>query len=114
MTSTTEGFVYLVVNPGFPGWVKVGKTADPVRRLSRYQTGDPKRAFEFARLQHSEDISKAEWLAHQRLKALGYLKSGEWFEVGLAVAGHAVDEACKQASGLKPPSAHQPQTTENG
>lgn len=35
-----EGYVYAIINPAFEGWVKVGQSHEPDRRLESYKTGD--------------------------------------------------------------------------
>lgn len=41
----TEGFVYVISNPAWPGLYKVGMTTNPKRRLAQYQTYSPHRDY---------------------------------------------------------------------
>lgn len=41
-----EEYVYLVTNPAWPGWVKVGRTENPKSRLSVFQVAAPFRDYE--------------------------------------------------------------------
>lgn len=75
-----------MVHPKFPGWVKVGSTTNPTRRLGSYNTGDPNRAYRMLTPVWTSDRRAAEWLAHRRLSRLGYDKQGEWFEVSPTLA----------------------------
>lgn len=93
MTSDPSGFVYLVVHPKFPGWVKVGSTTNPERRLASYNTGDPMRSYRMLSAEPASDRRHAEWLAHTRLRKLGYDKRGEWFDVGIPVAINTIRRA---------------------
>ena len=43
--SSVEGQVYVVVNPNFPEWVKVGMAIDAEDRLNNYQTSSPFRDY---------------------------------------------------------------------
>lgn len=74
--SDTGGFVYLVVNPAWPGWVKVGRTNNPDKRLGQYQTATPRRDFEFAAVVWFPDHYKAEREMLARLHT-----DGEWAQI---------------------------------
>ncbi|AFQ22213.1 hypothetical protein My1_054 [Pectobacterium phage My1] len=43
--SHTIGYVYLITNPAYPGWVKIGASVDAETRLSQYQTYSPFRNY---------------------------------------------------------------------
>jgi hypothetical protein len=85
LSETTEGYVYVVTHPTLTGWFKVGKTTNPRRRLGQYQTADPLRSYRFVFLYAVENHSLAEWQLIERLKVLGFLPRGEWFEVPICV-----------------------------
>src|SRR5690242_14116001 len=74
-TSPSEGFVYLAVNPAWPGQVKVGRTTNPEKRLSQYQTATPHRDFEFAACVWFPDHYAAEREMLKRLQTIN-----EWAE----------------------------------
>jgi T5orf172 domain len=95
-TKTSSGFVYAITNDNFPGWVKVGRTTNPSRRLRSYQTGDPTQSYRLAHVEPVADCLHAEWAAFERLKKLGYPRSGEWFQVSLAVALRAIRRAAEE------------------
>lgn len=40
-----EGFVYVISNPAWPGFYKIGMSTNPKRRLSQYQTYSPHRDY---------------------------------------------------------------------
>ena len=43
--SSVEGQVYVITNPNFPDWVKVGMAIDAEDRLNNYQTSSPFRDY---------------------------------------------------------------------
>ncbi|WP_072338944.1 GIY-YIG nuclease family protein [Devosia enhydra] len=96
-TSDPSGYVYVITHPHFPGWVKVGQTNDPRRRLSSYNTGDPDRGYHLYVAAPTLGRRHAEWLAHKTLRRLGYAKKGEWFDAPPAKAESVVRRAAAQA-----------------
>jgi len=70
-----EGYVYIITNPAFPGYFKIGSALDVKKRLSQYQTYCPKRDFEMPIYYFSMDRYKEERDYHSQLKCLG-----EWYE----------------------------------
>ena len=77
--SSVEGQVYVITNPNFPDWVKVGMAIDAEDRLNNYQTSSPFRDYV---LQYRYDVSdrrKAESQAHTELQK-SYERRGEWFK----------------------------------
>ena len=59
------GFIYIIYNPAFDGWYKIGRTDDGANRLRTYQTADPHRAYkvcyevEFYDCREAENAVKA-------------------------------------------------------
>lgn len=91
--ATSSGYLYLIANDHFEGWVKVGQSTDPDRRLAQYQTSDPTRSYELIFSVPCRDRRQSEWLAHERLKKLGFEYSSEWFRVDLDTARRVVAKA---------------------
>ena len=85
--SDQGGFVYLAVNPAWPGRVKVGRTTSPDKRLSQYQTASPFRDWEFAALVWFPDHFAAE---REMLKRLN--TSNEWAAVDSFFAAKVLNE----------------------
>ncbi|BEU75765.1 hypothetical protein KSS14E_0060 [Escherichia coli phage KS_S14] len=77
----TEGFVYVIGNPAWPGLYKIGMTVDVNERLSSYQTYSPYRDYKLYHFRFSSDKRRTEKALHNLLK--DYKVSGEWFEVPL-------------------------------
>lgn len=101
--SDLAGFVYLIVNPRFPGWVKVGQTKNVEARLRQYNTGDPWRAYRVLVAVPTVNRRHAEWLAHTRLKRLGYDRRSEWFDCAPAVAERVINKAVAMVEEGSPP-----------
>lgn len=74
-----EGQVYILSNPNFKGWVKVGMAVDANDRLKNYQTCSPFRDFELNYTFNVEDRRFAEAEAHAALYKR-FESSGEWFK----------------------------------
>lgn len=82
-TAVQEGFIYLVTNPWFQGWVKAGMTIDYELRLGAYNTSDPLTSFDYVRLAWTPNRRAAE---SELLTALGQAadeRRGEWFRMPL-------------------------------
>jgi hypothetical protein len=59
-TASKAGFVYVIYNPVWDDWYKIGKTDDLEKRLRSYQTGDPHRAYKICYEMSFDDCHKAE------------------------------------------------------
>lgn len=77
--SSVEGQVYVVVNPNFPEWVKVGMAVDAEDRLNNYQTSSPFRDYVLQYKCNVSDRRSAESEAHSELSKL-YERRSEWFK----------------------------------
>lgn len=79
--SCREGYVYLIANPAWEGWVKCGMAVDADDRCSGYNTGTPFRDYEVIHKLFCQDRFEAEKEAHLRLDAFATDRRGEWFEI---------------------------------
>ena len=77
--SSVEGQVYIIVNPSFPEWVKVGMAIDASDRLNGYQTSSPFRDYVLNYSWDVNDRRAAESDAHSELQKL-YERRSEWFK----------------------------------
>jgi hypothetical protein len=77
--SSVEGQVYIIVNPSFPEWVKVGMAVDAADRLNGYQTSSPFRDYVLNYSWDVNDRRAAESDAHSELQKL-YERRSEWFK----------------------------------
>ncbi len=80
-----QGVIYVVTNPAWPDWVKVGRAVDADDRTNSYQTGSPLRDYKLEWSQPVWDRMAAEAEAHKRLAKVAE-QSNEWFKIGVAEA----------------------------
>lgn len=73
-----QGQVYVIRNPAFPSWCKVGMAIDAEDRLKQYQTSSPYRDYVLVAAWDVEDRREAEKQAHALLEK-HYERRGEWF-----------------------------------
>jgi len=75
-----EGYVYVITNPAWPDWVKIGMAIDAEDRLNGYQTSSPMRDYELVHAIQTPDRARAERVAHKAAAMCGERK-GEWFKI---------------------------------
>jgi 5-carboxymethyl-2-hydroxymuconate isomerase len=76
-----EGFVYLICNSIWDGWVKVGMTVDFENRLEHYNVGDPHSNYKFIDVSHVSDRRKVEKELIELLTIAAETVRGEWFKI---------------------------------
>ena len=76
--SNPEGQVYIITNPAWEGWVKVGMAVDAMDRLNSYQTSCPFRDYVLYYSYETKDRRKAESEAHSKLDEK-FERRKEWF-----------------------------------
>lgn len=76
-----EGFIYIVSNPAWDGYYKVGVSLDPRDRLKSYQTSSPFQDFKLEGWYFSYNARSVEKEIHSRLER--FRTNGEWFELDL-------------------------------
>lgn len=86
-----EGEVYVLYNPSFPSWCKVGMAVDAVDRLKQYQTSSPYRNYKIIKKYSVDDRREAELEAHSLL-GHHYDRKGEWFVCSPQLAVDKLDE----------------------
>ncbi len=77
--TSVEGQVYIITNPNFDGWVKVGMAIDSEDRLNGYQTSSPFRDYHLHSFWDVSNRRSAEAAAHSELEKT-YERRGEWFK----------------------------------
>ena len=92
-----EGFVYVIRNPAFKGWCKVGHSIEPTRRLSQYQTATPHRDFHLEGFYYTPNRAETEKRVHGALELIAYRAENEWFSVDPKIAAAVADHACRSA-----------------
>ena len=94
--SSTEGMVYIITNPAWPEWVKIGMAIDAEDRLNGYQTSSPHRDYVLEHYVASNDRRKSEREAHTRALPLASDSKGEWFKLSVEQAITILDNLDEQ------------------
>lgn len=81
-----EGYVYIIANPAWPDWVKIGMAVDVEDRLKGYQTGSPMRDYELVYKVKTEDRRNAEREAHRQALKMCSDQKNEWFKISIIEA----------------------------
>jgi hypothetical protein len=87
-----QGYLYIITNDAYPGWVKVGTTANLTERLHVYQTGDPLRRYIIQYSLHHPKYKEAEKKIKEVMKNFALEIKGEWYLVDLRFAKSRLDE----------------------
>ena len=90
LSDVKEGYVYVISNKAWPGWVKIGMAVDSEDRLKGYQTGDPHRSYKLEFSRNFNDRRKAESKAHV-LAGKSSIQSGEWFNMSVQDAINVIE-----------------------
>jgi len=85
-----QGQVYIITNPAWEGWVKVGMAVDSEDRLKNYQTSSPERDYKLVDYEDFGDRRVAESMVHDYLRKR-FKHKNEWFECSAKVAMKAID-----------------------
>lgn len=80
-TSIMEGFVYLVKNDVFPGWIKAGMTIDYEERLNTYNSYTPTNNFQMLSVKWVTDRKMFETILLEELGKNAKISRGEWFKI---------------------------------
>lgn len=88
---TKDGYVYAIINPAWPDWVKIGMAVDAEDRLNGYQTSSPMRDYKLIHSVYFKNRSKAERNAHKLAGKIAERK-GEWFNISNEQAIKVLEE----------------------
>lgn len=97
-----KGYLYIITNSAFPGFVKVGVTENIQNRLRAYQTSDPKRSYKIEFHLEHPDCFQAEKRVKELMKPFAKSIRNEWFEIDLHMAIPRLEEALEEYN--NPPS----------
>ena len=86
-----EVSIYIIFNPSFPGWCKVGMAVDAEDRLKQYQTSSPYRDYQLIKAYDTDDRRTAEKNAHDILSQT-HQRRGEWFCIQHPAATKILDK----------------------
>jgi len=88
---TTEGYVYIIANPSFDGWLKIGMAVDAEDRCNGYQTSSPHRDYRLLYARRFNDRRKAETKTMNKLKKIVKEHNGEWFKTDRNTAQQIIE-----------------------
>ena len=86
-----EGYVYIISNPAYVGWYKIGMAVDAEDRVMAYQTSTPLRDFKLEYKRYFNDRRSAERLCHLLIELESRGRNGEWFKIGLKRAKDIIE-----------------------
>lgn len=86
----SDGYIYVITNAAWEGYVKVGRAVDPFDRLRSLQTSDPYRQFVLEDFVYVADRKASEAIVHNKLAQ--WRVAGEWFFCSVNRAVAAVNE----------------------
>lgn len=86
-----EGNVYLISNPAWDGWLKVGRAMSVPDRLNAFQIGSPYRDYKVEYAIAVEDAPQIEKLLHKELRNK-YRSKNEWFKLDVSDALNILNE----------------------
>ena len=98
-STQTKGYVYAIINPSWPDWVKIGKAVDADNRLNSYQTSSPLRDYELLYCKYFDDYHEVEKEAHSLAANLSTDSKGEWFCITQQQAKEVLDKLHEQRHG---------------
>ena len=78
---STEGEVYILKNPAWKNWYKIGKAIESTDRCNGYQTGSPHRDYELVTYKKFKHRGVAEKMAHSLAEGLSRKRANEWFYI---------------------------------
>ena len=80
-TESKQGQIYIMINPAYPGWCKVGMAVDAEDRINQFQTGSPFRDYKLFKFFKANNRREAEKQAHNILEEKIDDRRGEWFHI---------------------------------
>lgn len=87
-----SGYLYIIINPIYKGWVKIGTTGNLKQRLHTYQTGDPFRKYTIIFSLYHPKFREAEKILKTTMKPFSTEIKGEWYKVDLNMAKSRLHE----------------------
>lgn len=78
-----DGYVYIISNPAWKGWYKVGMAVDSQDRCGSYQTSSPHRDYRLEYSKYFLNRKVAEEIAHDVISEISLDRNGEWFRVSV-------------------------------
>lgn len=85
-TVISEGFVYIITNNAWPGWIKAGMAFDYEKRLVVYNQCDPLKSYKIEGLRWTSDRRLSENVILKELQVSAVSSRGEWFKIDTDIA----------------------------
>ena len=76
-----KGEVYIISNPAWKNWYKIGKAVDSTDRCNQYQTSSPHRDYELISNISVPNRGIGEKIAHTLAEGMSRERSNEWFRI---------------------------------
>jgi len=86
------GYLYIIENDAFPGWVKIGTTGNLKKRLQTYQTGTPFRNYRIVYSLEHPEYKLAERRLRETMEPFSLDRKNEWYKIDLQMAKSRLDE----------------------
>ena len=86
LDSIKEGYVYVITNPAWPEWVKIGMAIDADDRCNGYQTSSPFRDYILEHVMVTNNRRVSEAKAHIEAAKIAEEQRGEWFKLNVEEA----------------------------
>jgi len=93
---SNEGHVYLITNPAWKGWVKVGMAVDANDRCNQYQTSSPMRDYKLEYKKQFNHRRIAELQAHKLCSKKSLQQNGEWFKINIKDAINLIESIIEE------------------
>ena len=87
--------MYIITNPAWPDWVKIGMAVDAEDRLNGYQTSSPMRDYKLEFAVKVDHRRKSETKAHKLCKKMGVDNIGEWFKMPVESARTVLERVAR-------------------
>lgn len=87
-----SGYLYVITNESFKGWVKIGVTENLEKRLQSYQTSSPYRNYKLEYSLHHPRYLEAEKKIKETIKPFSLDIKHEWIKIDLNMARSRLEE----------------------
>ena len=77
---TKDGYVYIITNPAWADWIKIGMAVDAEDRCKSFQTSSPHRDYSLEYWGYFSNRRKAEKKVHNKVAKIATGVSAEWFK----------------------------------
>jgi predicted GIY-YIG superfamily endonuclease len=93
---TKSGYLYIIQNPAWENWLKIGITDNLEKRLQTYQTSSPYRDYKLIYSLYHPEYKEAEKKIKESMRPFAKNTKNEWFEVDFGVARVRLEEQLEE------------------